>query len=267
MGEDLVLVTEADGIMTVTLNRPEKLNAINLPVSQALDAAVWRFGDDEDLRVLVLTGTGRYFSAGLDISDEGQLQRAEFEGPQPTKRLQRRKYRQRHHELHDELEKIEKPIIHAAQGPCLGLGLEMAASCDFRFCTPHTHYGLPEVARLGVIAGSGGVSRLTRLVGPHWSKWIGMAGRLVDADTAVRIGLVHDVYPAEEFMDRVMEFARSLAAVDPDAIALAKLTIDLCTAEDREKTRHIERIANSALSSGPSRPGRLSQALEKGGRS
>ena len=257
-----VLVTESDGIMIVTLNRPDKLNAINLPVSQALDAAVWRFGDDEDLRVMVITARGRYFTAGLDISEAGQAARREFEGPQPTKRLERRKYRQRHHELHDELEKIEKPIIHTAQGPCLGLGLEMAVSCDFRFCTPSTHYGLPEVAKIGVIAGSGGTSRLTRLIGPHWSKWIGMAGRDVDADMAVRIGLVHEVYEANEFMDRVIEFAQSLAALEPDVVGLAKLTIDLCTAEDREKTRHIERIANTALGGGAPDPG-MGDVLKK----
>jgi enoyl-CoA hydratase/carnithine racemase len=174
------------------------------------------------------------------------------------------KYRQRHHELHDELEKIEKPIIHAAQGPCLGLGLEMGASCDFRFCPPQTTYALPELPNLGVIAGSGGVSRLTRLVGPHWSKWIGMAGRAVDAETALRIGLVHEIYPTDQFMEHVLEFARSLLPFSAEALGLAKLTIDLCTAEDREKTRHIERIANSALSSGPLRPGRFRSALGKG---
>jgi enoyl-CoA hydratase len=257
-----VLVTESDGIMTVTLNRPDKLNAINLPVSQALDAAVWSFGDNEDLRVMVITANGRYFTAGLDISEAAQAERLEFEGPQPTKRLARRKYRQRHHDLHDELEKIEKPIIHASQGPCLGLGLEMAVSCDFRFCTPNTHYGLPEVAKIGVIAGSGGTSRLTRLIGPHWSKWIGMAGRSVDAAMAVRIGLVHEVYETDQFMDRVMEFARSLAELEPDAVGLAKLTIDLCTAEDREKSRHIERIANTALGAGTPDP-RMGDVLKK----
>jgi enoyl-CoA hydratase len=264
--ESAVLVTEEDGIMTVTLNRPEKLNAINLAMSQALNEATWRFGDTEDLRVMVLMAKGRYFTAGLDISDEGQAARRDFEGPQPSKTLQRRKYRQRHHELHDEFEKIEKPIIHAAQGPCLGLGLEMGVSCDFRFCSPQTTYALPEVPKLGLIAGSGGMSRLTRLVGPHWSKWIGMAGRSVDAETALRIGLVHEIYPSEEFADRVYEFALSLVALSPEALGMAKLTIDLCTAEDREKSRHIERIANSALDSGPPRPGRLSAALDKGDR-
>jgi enoyl-CoA hydratase/carnithine racemase len=150
-----VMVTEDDGVLIVTLNRPEKLNAVNLPMSQALDEATWRFGDREDLRVMIITGTGRYFCAGLDISDAGQDERRAFEGDPETAIGARRKYRQRHHVLHDEFENIEKPIILAAQGPCLGLGLEMAASCDFRFCTPIAHFGLPEVARLGVIAGSG----------------------------------------------------------------------------------------------------------------
>ena len=253
MSDQPATVTERDGVLTVTLNRPEKLNAINLALSQVLDEATRRFGDDEDLRVMVITGTGRYFCAGLDISDTGQAERREFEGPQPTKTLQRRKYRQRHHELHDELEKIEKPIILAAQGPCLGLGLEMAASCDFRFCTPETHFGLPEGRRLGVLAGSGGTSRLTRLIGPHWSKWIGMAGKYVDAEMALRIGLVHEIYPAEEFMDRVDAFARELMEISSEALGIAKLTIDLCTAEDREKSRQIEWIANSSLGAGAPR--------------
>jgi enoyl-CoA hydratase/carnithine racemase len=129
----------------------------------------------------------------------------------------------------------------------------MAASCDFRFCTPQTHYGLPEVEKLGVIAGSGGTSRVTRLVGPAWAKWLGMAGMNVDADTALRIGLVHQVHEADVFMDRVLAFATRLAGLPAEAVALGKLVVDLCTAEDREKTRHIERIANSALGSGAPR--------------
>jgi enoyl-CoA hydratase len=252
-GEPL-LVTERGGVLTVTLNRPEKLNAIDLAVSQALDEATWRFGDREDLRVMVITGTGRYFCAGLDISDEGQEGRRAFEGDTDTAIAARRKYRQRHHVLHDEMENIEKPIIVAAQGPCLGLGLEMAASCDFRFCTPSAHFGLPEVGRLGVIAGSGGISRVTRLVGPHWSKWISMAGRNVDAETALRIGLVHEIHPDDELMTRVLAFADELVQVPADALGVAKLTIDLCTAEDREKTRHIERLGVASLGGNRRRP-------------
>jgi enoyl-CoA hydratase/carnithine racemase len=254
MDTEPVRVVEDDGVLIVTLNRPEKLNAVNLPMSQALDAATWRFGDREDLRVMIITGSGRYFCAGLDISDAGQAARHEFEGEQETAIGARRKYRQRHHVLHDEFESIEKPIILAAQGPCLGLGLEMAASCDFRFCTPNTHFGLPEVGRLGVIAGSGGISRVTRLIGPHWSKWISMAGRNVDAETALRIGLVHEIYPEDEFMDRVSAFAHELVEMPADAMGVAKLTIDICTAEDREKTRHIERLGVASLGGNRRRP-------------
>jgi enoyl-CoA hydratase/carnithine racemase len=254
VSDEPVIVTEDDGVFTVTLNRPQKLNAIDLPTSQALDEATWHFGDSEDLRVMIITGTGRFFCAGLDISDAGQAGRAAFEGETQTAIAARRKYRQRHHVLHDELESIEKPIILAAQGPCPGLGLEMAASCDFRFCTPETYFGLPEVGRLGVIAGSGGISRVTRLVGPHWSKWISMAGRNVDAETAVRIGLVHEIYPADEFMDRVTSFPRELVAIPADALGVAKLTIDICTAEDREKIRHIERLGVASLGDNRRRP-------------
>ena len=257
MSDEPVMVTEHDGVLTVVLNRPEKLNAVNLPMSQMLDEATWRFGDREDLRVMVITGTGRYFCAGLDISDAGQEARREFEGETETAIAARRKYRQRHHVLHDEFENIEKPIILAAQGPCLGLGLEMAASCDFRFCTPNAHFALPEVPRLGVIPGSGGISRVTRLVGPHWSKWIGMAGKTVDAEMALRIGLVHEIYPEDELMDRVNAFSRELVEIPADAMGVAKLTIDICTAEDREKTRHIERLGVSSLGN----RGPLSDAL------
>ena len=206
-------------MLTVTLNRPEKLNAINLPVSQALDEATWRFGDprgpsrdDHHRRRSLLLCRARHQRRGTGRSD------ARSKATPTTTIAARRKYRQRHHVLHDEMESIEKPIILAAQGPCLGLGLEMAASCDFRFCTPTTHFGLPEVGRLGVIAGSGGISRVTRLVGPHWSKWISMAGKNVDAETALRIGLVHEIYPEDEFMDARARVRRGLVEISPDAL-------------------------------------------------
>ena len=82
------------------------------------------------------------------------------------------------------MENIEKPIIIAANGPCLGAGTEMAVSCDFRFCTPESHWGLPETRSMGAIPGSGGVSRLTRLVGTHWAKWMALAAQDISADDA-----------------------------------------------------------------------------------
>ena len=97
------------------------------------------------------------------------------------------------------------------------------------------------------IPGSGGISRLTRLIGPHWTKWLAMAGQAVDADHALRIGLVHAVYPAEEFSTKVAEFARHLAGLPSEAVGLSKLAIDAAVNADRRTSRDIDRLAQSIL--------------------
>jgi enoyl-CoA hydratase len=242
--EEHALIDEAEGIITVTLNRPDKLGAISPDVTTALWKATNALGSRSDLRVMIITGTGRYFSAGLDmkLGHGGSVP-----GPDALGMEYRRGYRG-HHLLYDEFEAIEKPIILAANGPCVGAGTEMALSCDFRFCTPETHWGLPEIRSMGAIPGSGGVSRLTRLVGAHWAKWIAMAAQEVTAEHARMIGLVHAIHPAQELMDRVREFAQQLIALDPEALALAKLTIDMCDPQDQQTARNIERLANTDLS-------------------
>ena len=238
------LISEQDQIITVTLNRPEKLNPVSPEVTAVLWEAVTALGSRPDLRAMVITGTGRYFTAGLDLV-VGHGDR--LPGPEALGPDWRRGYRS-HALLYDEMESIEKPVIIAANGPCLGAGMEMAMSCDFRFCTPDAHWGLPETRSTGSIPGSGGVSRLTRLVGTHWTKWIAWAGRNVTAEEAKAIGIVHEIHPADELLPRVYEFAASLTALDPEVSALAKLTIDLCDPQDREKVRNVERLANTELS-------------------
>ncbi|MDG2262074.1 MAG: enoyl-CoA hydratase/isomerase family protein, partial [Actinomycetota bacterium] len=215
------LISEDSGVITVTLNRPNKLGAISPEVTQILWTAVDEFGSRPDLRVMVITGTGRYFSAGLDLKlgHGGRVP-----GPEALGRDYRRGYRS-HHLLYDELEAIEKPVILAANGPCIGSGTEMAVSCDFRFCTPDSRWGLPEIRSMGAIPGSGGISRLTRLTGTHWTKWLAMAAQEISAEEARMIGLVHAIHPADELMARVRAFADELIAIDPESLALAKLTI------------------------------------------
>ena len=238
------LISERDQVITVTLNRPQKLNPVSPEVTSVLWEAVDQLGSRPDLRAMVITGTGRYFSAGLDlVAGHG----TRLPGPDALGPDWRRGYRS-HALLYDEMESIEKPVILAANGPCLGAGMEMAMSCDFRFCTPGANWGLPEVRSTGSIPGSGGVSRLTRLVGTHWTKWIAWAGRQVTAEQALAIGIVHEIYPAADLMDRVYEFAASMTALDPETSSLAKLSIDLCDPQDREKVRNIERLANTELS-------------------
>jgi enoyl-CoA hydratase/carnithine racemase len=204
----------------------------------------------EDLRCLVITGTGKYFTAGIDLTQPaGGVPQEEVAASAHPGWLFRRNYRD-HHLLYDEMEAIEKPIIIAAQGISLGAGVEMAASCDFRFCTPHAEFGLPEV-NIGVTAGSGGTSRLTRIVGPAWAKYIAMAGMRVSADRALSIGLVHEIFPAETFLDDVYEFCRRLIKISPDVLGVTKLAIDMYADMDRTAQRHVDRIiVTGQMSSG-----------------
>lgn len=233
-------MTEHDGVLTITIDRQPKRNAISTQVSSLLWDGVRQLARRAELRVMVITAVGPYFSAGIDIADRGR-DPDEFDGAMEY----RRNYRN-HHLFYDELESVEKPVIHAANGICLGAGLEMAVSCDFRLASTEAAYALPEI-KMGVMPGSGGVSRLTRIVGPHWGKWIAMIGRTVSADQALHIGLVHEVYPAAEFAERVQQFARSLCEVPMRAMGLTKIALDATWDVDRGTARHIERIANSQL--------------------
>ena len=114
----------------------------------------------------------------------------------------------------------------AAQGSCLGVGIELAASCDFRLAAEGVKFALPEISNLGVLPASGGISRLTRIVGPAWAKWIAMACQPVDAQQALAMGLVQAVYPAAGFAARARAFCDQLASFPREALGLAKLAID-----------------------------------------
>jgi len=239
-------ITEHDGILTVTFAREDKLNAISADMTAQLWDAVRMLSTRDDLRCLVITGTGKYFTAGIDLSEPV----GGFANPSETAHLHpgwnfRRNYRE-HHLLYDEMEAVEKPIIVAAQGISLGAGVEMAVSCDFRFCTPHAQFGVPEV-NIGVMAGSGGTSRLTRIVGPAWAKYIAMAGMRVDADRALSIGLVHEIFPAESFLEDVYDFCRKLTKISPEVLGVTKLAIDMYADMDRTAQRHVDRIIVAGL--------------------
>jgi enoyl-CoA hydratase len=240
-------IAEQDGVLTVTIARPEKLNAISPQVTERLWEAVRALGECDELRCMLIAAEGKYFTAGLDLAAGGPRSGAPSKAPSAHRGWRhRRKYRE-HHLLYDEFEFIEKPVVMAIQGICLGAGVEMATSCDFRFCTPNAEFALPEVT-LGVIPGSGGSSRLTRLVGPAWAKYMAMAGMRISAERALAIGLVQDIFPAETFMDEVQAFCRRLAGLPAEAMGLAKLAVDMSAdVQDRTVQRHMDRIINTPL--------------------
>jgi enoyl-CoA hydratase/carnithine racemase len=244
--DDHVNVSEQDQILTVELTRPDKRNAISPEITDALWQAVLALGDRDDLRCLVITASGEYFTAGIDISRPFGSRR----GNRETRDLQRgwnlrRTYRT-HHQLYDEMEAVEKPVIVAAQGHCFGAGVEMAASADFRFCTPQATFKLPEV-EIGVVPGSGGVSRLTRIVGPANVKWMAMAAMPVTADEAHAMGLVNRVFPESTFREEVDAFCRHLVGLPAEAMGVAKLLTDMAVDTDRTTQRHVDRLANTPL--------------------
>lgn len=231
------------GVITITLQRTEKLNAVSDEILAVLDRAVTTLASDDAARVLVIRAVGSYFTAGIDL--RGELFRAMREPSEFPGAHFRRVYSSLHR-LFDQIEAVEKPVILAAQGPCLGVGVELAASCDFRFASEEAVFGLPEI-KLGALAGSGGTGRLSRLIGPHWTKWIAVAGQQVSAAQALQIGLVHEVTAAGQLDQRVGTFVNHLIDLPGEALGLAKLAVDLSTDSDRHTQRNIERIAVTTL--------------------
>lgn len=241
-----LLIEETGGIIIATLNRPEKLNAMTGPMMDLFREALLRLRDSDELKVMLIRATGRYFCAGADLKGGSPLAK-------PTARSIRENHRLGVYgvqAIYDEMEHIEKPIVIAHHAPCVGGGLEMSMSCDFRFAAKSASYSFPE-GLFGVLPASNGVSRLTRLCGPHWARWLIMANKPVSADLAFNMGLVHQVFPDETFEQEVMDFCRHLAKQNGEQMGVAKIAIELATEVGPEMGRHVERMANAALMLNP----------------
>jgi enoyl-CoA hydratase/carnithine racemase len=248
MSEAPHLLTELiDGILICTLNRPDKLNAISNQMMELFEQALLRFRDSDDIRVMLIRATGRYFCAGADLK-EGSVrdQKRSASAIRETHRIRNRGM----HRIYDEMEHIEKPIVVAHHAMCVGGGLELSLSCDFRFAAKSAAYAFPE-GLFGVLPASNGVSRLARICGPHWARWLIMANKPADADMAYTMGLVHRVFPDETFEQEVMDFCRHLAKQNPEQMGAAKIAIEMAFEVGRDTARHVERMANSALMLNP----------------
>lgn len=245
------LLTEetAEGILIATLNRPDRLNALDMATMDLLAEAVIRFRDTPTLKVMLIRATGRYFCSGADLKG-GQRKisptRQTASGIRENHRLNLNGMQQ----LWDEMEHIEKPIVVAHHATCVGGGLELSLSCDFRLAAKSASYAFPE-GLFGVVPASGGVSRLTRLCGPHWARWLIMANKPVDADLALTMGLVHQVFADDVFEAEVMAFCQHLAKQNTEQMGASKVAIELCAELGRDSARHVERMANSALMLNP----------------
>jgi enoyl-CoA hydratase len=246
MTESALLSQEFGAILQLTLNRPNKHNAMNEAIFRGLEQGLETFIARRDLRVLLIRAQGKYFSAGADLAEKPV---PEMHGSTSAVRTWYRRKLNGMLALYQELEATEKPIVVAHHATCIGGGLELSLSCDFRLAAASASYAFPE-ANFGSLPATGGVSRLTRLVGPHWARWMIMANRPIDAARALAIGLVHEVYPDSEFDAKVMEFCEHLCKQPPEFMAMCKVAIELAADLESAQARNLERLANSVLTLG-----------------
>ena len=205
-----LLFERRDRVALITINRPEKRNALNIQTRQEGAAVLEELREDEEVRVVVFTGAGdKAFIAGADI--------AEFAGR--TAITQRDVMTAR--SLFTAIDTFPKPVIAMVNGYCLGGGCELALACDLRIASETASFGQPEI-NLGIIPGGGGTQRLTRLVGEGKAMEMILTGDIVDAKTAFTLGLVNMVVPAAALEAKTMEIANRIAEKSPIALRMAK---------------------------------------------
>lgn len=213
MSYEMLILERQNAVATVTINRPERRNALNAAVRSELVRALEELSADEGVRVVVITGAGdKAFVAGADIGEFAQRTPLEQRDAMTGTRV------------FDALAACPKPTIAMINGFALGGGCELAMACDMRVAADTARLGQPEV-NLGIIPGGGGTQRLPRLVGTGQAMRLILSGDLIDAAEALRIGLVDLVHPAGELRERVQELAERIAGKSPVALRMAKAAV------------------------------------------
>lgn len=206
-----IIFEKEDNIGILTINRPDKLNAISNELIKELNDLLDDIENDENLRALVITGEGdKAFVAGADIKE--LVDRDAKNGFRVSKERQ---------SVFSRIENLHIPTIAAVNGYALGGGLELALACSIRICSEEAQFGAPEV-KLGIIPGDGGTQRLPRLVGLGRAMEMIITGDFIDSQEAYRIGLVNRIVPHKDLMDMTMELAHKIASRPPLAIRFAK---------------------------------------------
>jgi enoyl-CoA hydratase len=205
-----LLVDIKDGIAIVTINRPDKLNALNSQTMEELKGVFTDLNSNSAVLVIIITGAGeKAFVAGADISELNKLDM-----------ITGKEFSERGQNIFNIIENMNKPVIAAVNGFALGGGSELALSCHFRLASENAKFGQPEV-NLGIIPGYGGTQRLTRLINSGRAMEYILTGDMIDANEALRIGLVNHVYSQNELMNKAIEMAKKIASKGQQAIRLA----------------------------------------------
>lgn len=215
-----LIYEKADGIATVTFNRPEAMNASNAQSVKELNQVVDLIEDDDEVKAVIMWGGPKVFAAGGDIKYMSEAEPLEAE-----------KFIARAHAVHDKIAGSPKPYVAAIAGLALGGGCELALACDIRIAAEGAVLGLPEI-NLGIIPGAGGTQRLSRVVGSGWARHLIMTGEMIDVQTAFKIGLVTKVVPADELYENAVKMAKTLRNKSQLAMAAAKKCIALSETTD-----------------------------------
>jgi enoyl-CoA hydratase len=229
---------EPGGIRVVTLNRPDKLNAWHTEMRAEMRDAIERVSADGDIRVLILTGAGKAFSAGEDVAGMKGLAEVGTRGFRAAARAI--------HDVFDTVEAMEVPVIAAIEGVAAGGGFELALSCDFRVMAPGARLVMPE-AKVGLIPGSGGCSRLVRHVGLGRAKELVMLGGTVSSEQARALGLAIDVPTPDGALEAARGLAARLTQLAPLSLGMAKVILNTCADVDADTGRKLERLGQSVL--------------------
>lgn len=245
-----ILVDEKDGLATITLNRPEQRNAIDREMIDELHHALDRLAEADAIGALVLTGAGgQAFAAGADIAQLRERKRADaLKAINST--------------LFMKLEQFPFPTIAAIQGFALGGGCELAMACDLRVAGRSSKFGQPEVG-LGILAGAGAIERLPRLVGLGRAKELLYTARIIDAEEALRIGLVNQVVDDGKALEAAMALAQSIAKNDRLAVRLTKASLNASARSNDQVGIAIDAIAQAVCFESEEKVRRMTAFLER----
>jgi enoyl-CoA hydratase len=199
-----------EAIAIVTINRPEALNALNTQFFKEMDAVIAALSGDSEVKILIITGSGKAFVAGADIAE--MVNKTQEEGS-AFSRIGQHTFRS--------LEKMNIPVIAAINGFALGGGLELAMACDFRIASSKAKFGQPEV-NLGLIPGYAATQRLSRLTGLGNALYLLMTADMITSDDALRIGLIQKIVEPEQLMEEVMKITKNILAKGPNAVKKIK---------------------------------------------
>ena len=210
-----ILYEKKEGIGTITLHRPDSMNALNSEVFRELKNILEEIESDDEVAVVIITGSNKFFAAGADLKEVGEI----------STPLKAHRFIQDAQAVFNMLEDLEKPVIAAVSGLALGGGCELTLACDLRIAAENAVFGQPEI-KIGVIPGGGGTQRLPRIVGVTKAKELLYTGDFINAEEAYRVGLINKIVPVASLMDEARKMALKIASQPRNALKYAKMAVN-----------------------------------------